>query len=259
MLSFVIFICNRLIKLLAVFIKGFCYIFHFFLPRVRFLIPKSAEPFVRPNRKGKIPATLWQTNYSNRVTLPIYLNYFFNRLLSPTYVYRFMDNEDCLEFITENCPKRIVEAYKKLRIGAAKADFWRLLVLQKEGGVYMDIDAHLVWPLPFMIKPDDEEMYVKSRPDHYTNYFLASKKDNPTFEKIIAIVLKNIEEGKLPSVYELTGPPTVNQAIGNRKVNYRYYRYTCLQGTFTNEYFQYLDKPKGKWTHAKKEELLSRN
>ncbi|RLA79851.1 MAG: glycosyl transferase, partial [Epsilonproteobacteria bacterium] len=34
------------------------------------------------------------------------------------------------------------------------------------------------------------------------------------------------------------------------------YKYTCNQGGFTNEYFQYIDKPRGKWTHAKKEDLL---
>jgi len=28
------------------------------------------------------------------------------------------------------------------------------------------------------------------------------------------------------------------------------------QGSFTNEHFQYIDKPRGKWTHKKDSELL---
>lgn len=59
-------------------------------------------------------------------------------------------------------------------------------------------------------------------------------------------------------MYSLTGPMVLNKAIGEEEINYRLYKYTCIQGSFTNEHFQYLDKPRGKWTHAKKEDLLKR-
>ncbi|MEA2018172.1 MAG: glycosyl transferase, partial [Campylobacterota bacterium] len=65
---------------------------------------------------------------------------------------------------------------------------------------------------------------------------------------------KNIDGG----VYKLTGPETLNLAIGENKVNFRYYRLTCVQGSFTNEHFQYIDKPRGKWTYTENENLLKK-
>ena len=57
-------------------------------------------------------------------------------------------------------------------------------------------------------------------------------------------------------VYALTGPVTLNRALEHKQFNARFYRYTCVQGSFTNEHFQYIDKPRGKWTHAKNESLI---
>lgn len=253
-----ILICNRLIKLFANASKALGYVFHFFFPAKRFTIPKKSDPWFSSKTSRRIPAVFWQTNFSNRATLPIYLNYLFNRLFSPTFEYRFMDNDDCLSFIAENFPGDIHEAFLKLKVGAAKADFWRLLVLEKAGGVYMDVDAHFVWPLPLIIKPGDRELYVKSTGGQYTNYFLASEKNNPNIRRIIEIVLKNIKAAKADSVYSLTGPPCVNSALEGKEVSHRSYRHTCVQGSFTNEHFQYMDKPKGKWTHAKANELLEK-
>jgi mannosyltransferase OCH1-like enzyme len=45
-------------------------------------------------------------------------------------------------------------------------------------------------------------------------------------------------------------------ALNNHPVNDQSYRYVCVQGSFTNEHFQYIDKPRGKWTHKKPEEIL---
>ena len=119
----------------------------------------------------------------------------------------------------------------------------------------MDIDAHLVWLLSGLIKTDDKEVILLNK-EHYTNYFIASTKNNPILTKSLEIIIENIKENKKIGVYSLTGPNVLNLAIGDRKVNHRYYKYTCIQGSFTNEYFQYMDKKRGKWTHAKVENLL---
>ena len=71
------------------------------------------------------------------------------------------------------------------------------------------------------------------------------------------IIVENIHQKNIGGgVYDLTGPGAFNKAIGENSVHHRYYKITCIQGSFTNEYFQYIDKPRGKWTHAKKEDLL---
>jgi mannosyltransferase OCH1-like enzyme len=255
-MSFKIIVANRSIKLLGALVKTLSYPFHFIFPNKRFTIPKQSDPLRKSTTQTLIPKIIWQTNFTNRVTLPIYVNYLFNRFLSPDYEYRYVSTEDRLTFLEEHAPKEVFQAYQKLTDGASQADLWRMFTLNHYGGIYMDIDAHAVWPLSKMIKPNDTEVFLLNK-QHYTNYFIAVQKGNPILEKTVQIIVENIEQKKIGSgVYDLTGPSTLNIAIGDQKVNHRFYRLTCVQGSFTNEHFQYIDKPRGKWTHAKNEELI---
>lgn len=251
-----IIIANRLLKFLGTLVKGFAYIFHFFLPKMRFTIPKQSPALKKSKTNTKIPKIIWQTNYSNKASFPIYINYLVNRLMSLDFEYRFMDHDDRDEFLKQNANENFMTEYKKLTDGAAQADFWRLFVLNHIGGVYMDIDGHAVWPLSKIIEPEDDAIFLMTK-HNYSNYFIASTPNNKYLEKTLDIIIDNIQQKKLGSgVYDLTGPTALNLAIGDDNVKHRHNKITCIQGSFTNEYFQYIDKPRGKWTHVKKEELL---
>lgn len=248
-------IINRLSKILGILVKTFSYIFHFFFNHKRFTIPEHSKAFIS-GKQSLIPKIIWQTNYSNKVTLPVYVNYLFNRLISPDWEYRYVSTEARLEFIKTHASHRMAHAFEQLTDGASQADFWRLFTLNYYGGVYMDIDAHAVWPLSKMIKPDDKELFLMTK-HNYSNYFIASAKENPYLQKALDLSVENIEQKNISGgVYELTGPTVLNRAIGEDNVNHRHNKYTCIQGSFTNEYFQYIDKPRGKWIHAKQEDLL---
>lgn len=255
-MSFKIVFANRIIKLLGALTKGLSYIFHFFFPKKRFTIPVYSAPKINSSTNSLIPKSIWQTNYTNVVSLPVYINYLFNRLMSLDAEYHYVSTEDRLEYIKNNALKDMVEAFIQLTDGASQADFWRLLVLHREGGIYMDIDAHLVWPLSKILGESQTEIFLRNK-QHYTNYFIATAKNNPILEDTLKIITDNIKNKNIGNgVYDLTGPTALNLAIGDKKVNERFYRITCNQGSFTNEYFQYIDKPRGKWTYAKKEDLL---
>ena len=243
-----IFINSRIIKVVANLIKILCYFFHFLFPDKRFTIPAHARPLINSRKKAIIPKSIWQTNFTNRVTLPVYINYLFNRLLAYDYQYNFMTTEDRKIFIESNYPGEIFKSYSKIQIGAAQADFWRLLVLYKHGGVYMDIDAHLVWPLNSIIHTNQNELYIVIKKGEISNYFIASNKNNNNLLKMIELILKNISENTIKNVYVMTGPGVLNQVLNIEQVNTVYYRYSCNQGNFTNDHFQYIDKPQGKWT-----------
>ncbi len=255
-MSLSILVANRITKLLGNIIKGVGYIVHLFAPKLRFDIPKQSHPLRKSDSTQAIPRIFWQTNYTNRVSLPVYINYLYNRLMSLDYEYRYASDDDILEFFeTQTAPEEL-KAYKQLKDGAAKADFWRLAVLYHIGGVYLDIDASFVWPLSKQIKPEEREIFLLNK-EHYTNYFMATAPKNPIYKKAMDIVVDNIKNSKTDNgVYALTGPGVVNLAIGDQKVNHRLYRYTCVQGAFTNEHFHYIDKRQGKWIHTKKEDIL---
>ncbi|RXJ78327.1 glycosyl transferase [Aliarcobacter skirrowii] len=249
---------NRLCKIFGALLKGLSYIIYFIFPKLRFTIPKVSKAKISSKKSSLVPKIIWQTNYSNVVTLPIYINYLFNRLMSLDWEYRYVSTEDRLEYIKQNAPKNYIYAFEQLTDGAAQADFWRLFVLNNIGGVYMDIDAHIVLPLSKLIKPEDKELFIKSKV-RYNNYFLATAPNNKHFKNTLDLIVDNIENRRVEGgVYSLTGPMALNQAIGDQAINYKLYKYVCIQGSFTNEYFQYMDKPRGKWTHAKKENLLKK-
>jgi len=170
--------------------------------------------------------------------------------MSPTFEYRFMIDEDRVAFIKSNYSSKIYDSYLRLQIGAAQADFWRVLVVQKNGGAYLDIDGHFVWPLGYIVGSEYPEIYILTKTGDVTNYFFASKRNNIHLEKMIDIILKNIDENTITNVFELTGPRVFQEALKGTEVKLVSYRCSIHQGNFTNEYFQYIDKPQGKWTRV---------
>src|SRR5262249_20212385 len=173
-----------------------------------------------------------------------------NRFMAPSFEYRFMDTEERLDFIRRHFPGDILDCYLKLQIGASQADFWRVLVLREFGGVYLDIDAHLAWPLGFTIKPEDQELFVEHRGGELSNYFMASVPGNPRLDRIVNVIMTNVRTRASNNVFELTGPSAVQRALRGQRVARANYRRTCYQGSFTNEFFQYVDHPQGKWNKA---------
>jgi mannosyltransferase OCH1-like enzyme len=133
MIMVIRYLAARVAKLIGNLLKVLCYPLHFLFPRVRFSLPHRAEPIFATNSTHRIPKIIWQTNYTDQVTLAVYINYLFNRCLSPTYAYCFMDTRERAEFIKQHCSAHAFESYSRLLIGAAQADLWRILVLQKFG------------------------------------------------------------------------------------------------------------------------------
>ncbi len=241
---------NKFAKIFGGLVKGFSYCYHFLFPAKRFTIPSRSAPRKTARYGQKIPRIIWQTNYTDKVTLPLYINYLFNRWISPTYEHRFVSTEGRAEFIKANYPQDIYDRYMRIQIGAGQADFWRVLTLQRHGGVYLDIDAHAVSSLDRIISPDDDGLFLLMKDGSLTNYFIASAPNNPDMEKIIRRITANIDADSTNNVFDMTGPKAFNDALDVGKVKNAAYQYTALQGSFTNEYFQYLDKPQGKWTKA---------
>lgn len=252
-------VANRLIRLTGNLFKIASYPIHWLLPKYRFTIPEHSKAVVRSRQKSKVTKIVWQTNYSNKVAFPVYANYLFNRLMTLDYEYRFVSDEAQKRFVEENTSESEYQAYLQLNDGAALADFWRIVALNTEGGVYLDMDATLVKPLKKLIEPEDQALYVSLAKNNfeYTNFFLASAPNNPDYEKTIEKMVCNIEQKKVDDgVYFLTGPGVLTEALEGKSVKSIERKYVCIQGAFTNEHFQYLDKPRSKWIHKKPKDLL---
>ena len=249
-----------LIRLIGSIIKVISVLFHKILPNKRFIIPAYSKPLIKSKKDQKITKIIWQTNFTNKASLPVYINYLFNRIMAPTYEYRFMITEDRDDYVKTKHPYAF-QAYKSLTVGAAQADLWRLLILKDKGGIYMDIDACLIKQLSKFIKKDTNELYIKDKQNHFTNYFIGVQPNDKRISKMIDNVINNIEnfDGKI-GVFNLTGPGVMDTVLvsSDLEINYLRSNKICIQGAFTNEHFQYIDRPKTKWTYIKPEDIVKK-
>lgn len=246
---------GRLIRILGNLVKLVSIPFHKIFSNKRFTLPDYKKPLIKTKKEATIPRIIWQTNYTNKVTLPLYINYLFNRLMAPSYEYRFMGNEAAENYISENHPE-CIKAYKKLTVGAAKADLWRLLAIYKHGGLYIDMDGCLVTKAEKFLQ-NKSEMFIKAKEGYFTNYFFASAPNNPKIKEYIDIILKNIKDNNSDlGVWYLTGPGVMEKIMNDQNTTFRHSRETCVQGAFTSDYFQYIDKPGSHWTKFKNKDIL---
>lgn len=244
----------RVIQLLGNLTKGVLYLHLLIFPKQRFIIPAISRPLIQAKSTKKIPRIIWQTNYTNVVTLPMYLNYIWNRLLTPTFEYRYASDEVCELFIRENFNARTYQNYQKIKVGAGKADFWRILTLHKIGGIYLDMDAAFCWPPEFFIEAEDEDIFLQNKDSSITNYCLASAPCNPKIAQIIELINDNIETNPNDSVYSMTGPIAVDKIIRSSSAKIVKPTITCKQGLFTRKEFQYPDNLKGYWVKEEQEQ-----
>ena len=104
----------------------------------------------------RIPKIIHQTFKSNQLSREIKENIKKLKSQNPEYEYQFYSDEGVKKFITENYPDYL-QYYDMInpKFGAARADFFRYLVIYKHGGVYLDIKSTTTKPLREIIKPDD--------------------------------------------------------------------------------------------------------
>ena len=112
----------RLMQFFGNLLKLLFYVHFRLMPRARFTLPPVSPPLWKSSRPQRVSRILWQTNYTDCVTLPVYVNYLWNRLMAPTHEHRFCNDDVCAEFIRTNYPGP-VQIW-----GSSPTDGYKLLV-----------------------------------------------------------------------------------------------------------------------------------
>ncbi len=113
-------------------------------------------PFYKPS-KG-IPKVIWQTNHTKDLRTELLRNIDFMRQTNPDWQYQLYDDQDIEQYILEHYGSSILSYYQRISpaYGAAKADFFRYLLMYREGGVYLDIKTCATLPLDTLLRSDDQ-------------------------------------------------------------------------------------------------------
>jgi GR25 family glycosyltransferase involved in LPS biosynthesis len=120
--------------------------------------------------------------------------------LNPEYDIRSYDNQMCEQFLLDEFGVLHKDIFNFLRDGPIKADFWRICILYKYGGIYSDIDNVPLLPIRDFLEPSVDfatcssywdEMSMKFNPN-----FIVSTKGNVILEQCIAWYVNNYNNNK---------------------------------------------------------------
>ena len=117
--------------------------------------------------------------------------------INSKYEHRVFSEIDCKKYIKKQFNKRYLRLFNTLIPYAFKVDFFRLLVLYKEGGWYCDARQVCLQPLDKLASSGHEFYAAFSKPPHnrdcIQNSFIGCTPEHPIIKKTIDILCWNIE------------------------------------------------------------------
>lgn len=148
------------------------------------------------NDEKETPKILMQTYYDKKkIPQKVYDN--INKYAS-NYEHIVFDDEECINFLSENYGPVIVKRFKSLKKGAFKADLFRYCWLYKNGGVYMDIKTILIKDIDEIFIDKTKLYTVKSDNVNFIKIksiyqgIISTPPNNPIFKKLILILCLNL-------------------------------------------------------------------
>lgn len=170
--------------------------------------------------------------------------------LNPSYKMILFDDEDMDTWIKDTFKDNdeiIYNTYKLLKVGAARADFWRYLILYMNGGIYLDIDSNINKPLDLLIKDDDQAIVSREKNSGY-KYFvqwcLMFSPKHPILLKCINSCINNITNKITNWLPNLTGPGVFTNSVNyvlkkkyseNIKMNFYCFKDDWLNAKFNTD------------------------
>jgi mannosyltransferase OCH1-like enzyme len=167
-----------------------------------------------------IPQQVFQTWYTKNLPPKMKKNNDLLKLKNPAFQFHLYDDNDCREFIKENFEPQVLEAYNKLKPGAYKADLWRLCILYKMGGVYLDIKINCINGFR-LIELTENEHFVKDRPGPLSIYnaVMSCQAGNPLLLMAINKIVQHTKTRYYgPCCLSVTGPIMLGDLILKNKI-----------------------------------------
>ena len=144
-----------------------------------------------------IPKVIYQTWKTQNIHKNIYKLH--NKMLkeNPEYQQIIYTDDQMFDFVKSNYDKNIFKYFERINNIVSRADFWRYLILYKNGGVYLDIDSIIEGNLSEIINENDDALITAEKNENcYVQWSLIFNKNHPILEKTIENLVKNIEEKK---------------------------------------------------------------
>lgn len=198
-------------------------------------IPCKIEKKQDSIKNQLIPKNIIQTYKHNYVHPVIYEN--ITKILSKnsSYDYYFITDKDGIKLIEEYFDINTLNAFKKLKVGAAKGDFIRYIALYIYGGIYLDMDAGIEIDLDKFIPKNNEYLFIyDSSKMQITNWCIMITPRHIIMKKIIDEMVNRIHQNIENNILLVTGPKLITDVIYNFFTNSNIYN---LQLNITHDLF----------------------
>jgi glycosyltransferase involved in cell wall biosynthesis len=146
------------------------------------------------------------------------------REMHPDFVYRLWTNEDIEDFIREQTVE-VQDLFYSYKENISRIDLVRYLILQKFGGLYVDLDFECLHPhhrlfkehrIMMGIEPETHNQSIKARKARITstvcNAWMASEPGHPFWTHLINYLI-SVKNNK--DVLNLTGPFALTRAVAS--------------------------------------------
>lgn len=172
-------IYKLLLLLILIFLSLEIYYHHIFIKKIINDLPESINSpldnsIVLPKIKNssKIPKKLYRTYYDLNIAKKFQKAHKITKNNNPELEEIIYDDNMIENYIIKNYSSRIYNAYKSINnnYGPAKADFFRYLIIYKEGGIYLDIKSSLVKNIDEILT-QDKLIISKGRSNNITLNF----------------------------------------------------------------------------------------
>ena len=189
-------------------------------------IPSSVS-----SNSSSIPFVLYKTGEPEEENLPQEIKDLFRTIEKENINLKiqYFSDKGRLDFIKDHFDNNVVEAYKKLKPGAYRADLFKYCVLYINGGIYGDLTQTYLEPFSEFIDLENDEIvlvrdYVNQ--SQTTNGicpgFIASRKKNLILKNAIEKVVKNVENKNYGiNSLDPSGPYLFRRALQGYKGNYK--------------------------------------
>ena len=123
--------------------------------------------------------------------------------------YTYYDDDEAIGFLSASFGESHVTAFKTLRPGAFKADFFRYCKLYVDGGVYVDIDAAPLMQLDELLMPEAECVSVAEPEQGIYQALLACAPGSALMKAAVDLIVEHVEQRWYPPtpVRLSDGPP----------------------------------------------------
>jgi mannosyltransferase OCH1-like enzyme len=114
--------------------------------------------------------------------------------LNPEYDIKLYDDSMCEEFLTSEFSEKHCDIFKFIKSGPIKADFWRVCVIYKYGGLYVDADIEPIAPLKDFIDSSAQFVTCSSYGPNFNPNFIMARAGDDLLKKVIDLYLKMYSE-----------------------------------------------------------------